>query len=57
MLLGDRVEKMLKTLGADKMAKLYEHVGRKPCNCAKRREALNEWHRKAAEWLEKNGES
>ena len=42
MLLGDRVEAALKTLGADKVAKLYEKIGKKPCGCASRRQALNE---------------
>ena len=53
MLLGDRVEQMLKSVGADKLAKLYEQIGRKPCGCAGRRDALNEWHKKALEWFEK----
>ena len=52
-LLGNRIEAALKTLGADKVAKFYEKVGRKPCNCAGRREQLNEWHRKAIETIEK----
>lgn len=54
MLLGDRVERMMKMIGADKVAKMYEQIGRKPCGCAGRKAALNEWHRKAAEWLETN---
>ncbi len=51
-LLGNRVEAALKTLGADKVAKFYERVGRKPCGCAGRREALNRWHLKAMETIE-----
>ena len=43
-LLGNRVENILKTLGGDKVAALVEKVGRKPCGCAGRRDALNRWH-------------
>ncbi len=51
-LLGNRIESALKTIGADKVAKFYEKVGRKPCGCAGRREALNKWHLKAIQVLE-----
>ncbi len=43
-LLGNRVDTLLKSLGADRVAKLIEKVGRRPCGCAGRRDALNRWH-------------
>ena len=43
-LLGDRIERLLKTIKADKVAELYEKVGKRPCGCAKRKDALNKWH-------------
>jgi len=43
-LLGDRVTSVLNSLGADKVAKLIEKVGKRPCGCAGRRDALNRWH-------------
>lgn len=54
MLLGDRVEQLLKGVGADKLSKMYEEIGNKPCGCAGRKEALNQWHLKAKTWLEKH---
>jgi len=45
-LLGDHVNKMLTLMGGDKVAKLIEKVGRRPCGCGGRKEKLNEWHRK-----------
>lgn len=52
-LLGDKVEKALRLVGADKVAKIYEKVGRRPCGCAGRKEALNRWHRRVLEEIEK----
>lgn len=54
MLLGDRIEQLMKTVGADKVARMYEEIGGRPCGCAGRKKALNEWHEKALQWLEKN---
>ena len=39
--LGDTVEKISKTVGADKVAKVYEKVTGKSCGCAARRDKLN----------------
>ena len=44
--LGDRVEKVLKKVGADKVARTVERVTKKPCGCQKRKQALNDWHKK-----------
>lgn len=43
-LLGNRVDAILKSLGGKRVSKLIEKVGRRPCNCAGRRDALNRWH-------------
>ena len=51
-LLGDRVERLLKTIKADKLAKLYERIGKKPCGCERRKAALNRWHHRALDVLE-----
>jgi len=40
-LLGDMTEAMLKKVGADKLAKYYERISGRPCNCAGRKQALN----------------
>lgn len=39
--LGDDVQKVAKMIGADKIAKVYERVTGKPCNCGKRQDWLN----------------
>lgn len=44
-LLGDMTADVLKKVGADKLAKAYERLTGKPCNCANRRIALNRIHR------------
>lgn len=44
-LLGDMTEAMLKQIGADKLAKFYERKTGKPCNCAGRKQTLNNIHR------------
>ncbi len=43
-LLGDRVTKVLNSLGGDKVARIIEKVGRRPCRCKQRADALNRWH-------------
>lgn len=45
-LLGDKVETVIEALGGKQIAKAIERVTKKPCNCAKRKEALNNLHRK-----------
>ncbi len=44
-LLGDYTEAMLKKIGAEHLVKAYERVTKKPCNCSKRRQAMNNIHR------------
>lgn len=44
-LLGDHTAALLQKIGADKLARAYERVTGKPCNCANRRAALNRIHR------------
>ena len=56
-LLGDRVEAAMKTIGADKVAKLYSKLGRKPCGCAGRKAALNKWHMNALDFINKDKSS
>lgn len=45
-LLGDIVEDGLKKVHADKIAAAISSVTKKPCGCAKRKEALNTMHQK-----------
>ena len=45
-LLGDHVDRILKSLGGNKVAEIIEKVGHRPCGCGGRKEKLNEWHRK-----------
>lgn len=45
-LLGDKVEEIIKKMHGDKLAKAYEKVTGRPCGCQKRKEALNNLHRK-----------
>jgi len=44
--LGDKVERVMKRIGADKVAKAYEQVTKKPCGCQKRKQMLNDLDRK-----------
>lgn len=44
-LLGDMTAEMLKKVGAEKLTKAYERITGKPCNCANRRNMLNNIHR------------
>lgn len=46
-LLGDLTEETLKKMGADKLVKFYERTTGKPCNCANRKQVLNNLHRAA----------
>lgn len=40
-LLGDKTAELLKKAGVDKLARAYERLTKRPCNCKGRREALN----------------
>ncbi len=44
--LGDRVEKVIEKVGGKKVAKAYEKVTKRPCGCQKRKQALNNWHKR-----------
>lgn len=44
-LVGDVSAELLKKVGADKLARAYERLSGRPCNCAGRRQALNNIHR------------
>jgi hypothetical protein len=46
-LLGDLTEETLKKMGADKLVKFYERTTGRPCNCANRKQVLNNLHRAA----------
>ena len=46
MLLGDRVENLLDTLGSKQIAKAIEQITNRPCNCAQRKELLNKLHQR-----------
>jgi len=50
-LAGDELEEILKRMGADKLAAAYEEVSGKDCGCDKRKQWLNNLHRKFKEWL------
>lgn len=52
-LLGDRVEAALKTVGADKVARQVERVTKRPCGCGKRRDALNNVHKRIRSHMRK----
>lgn len=45
-LLGDKVEEVLQKVGADKVAKKVEKVTKRPCGCQKRKNKLNNLHRR-----------
>ena len=49
-LLGDEVEKLLEKIGADKLAEAYEEITDHDCGCDKRKEWLNNLHRKWKDW-------
>ena len=52
-LAGDELEEILKKLGADKLAEAYEEVTGKDCGCSKRKEWLNNLHRRIKNWFKK----
>lgn len=43
-LLGDKVEKNLKRVGADKIADAYQKTTKRDCGCGKRKARLNRLH-------------
>lgn len=45
-LLGDLTEETLRKLRADRVARAYTRITKKPCGCGQRKEKLNELHRK-----------
>ena len=45
-LFGDKLERRLKQVGADKVVEKVEKITGKPCGCAKRKKFLNDVHRK-----------
>lgn len=55
-LLGDATEQALKKLGADKIAKYYERTTGRPCNCANRKQVLNNLHRAAQRMIERQSQ-
>lgn len=52
-LLGDMTADALKKLGADKLVKFYERKTGRACNCAGRKEMLNNLHRAAQRIVER----
>lgn len=52
-LLGDMTEDALKALGADKIAKFYQRTTGRACNCAGRKQILNNLHRAAQRIVER----
>lgn len=53
-LLGDMAEDALKTFGADKLVQFYERKTGRSCNCAGRRQMLNNIHRAAQRAFERS---
>lgn len=45
-LLGDVTADMLRKMRADRIARAYTKITKKPCNCKQNKEMLNEVHRK-----------
>lgn len=54
-LLGDLTEETLRLLRADRVARAYTRITKKPCNCGQRKEKLNELHRKWREAQARKG--
>lgn len=46
--LGDKVEKIAKKVGADKVAEAVERITKRPCGCKKRKEWLNRFGQRLA---------
>lgn len=49
--LGDKVSKVLDKVGAAKVSRTVRKLTgqKKPCGCQKRRESMNNWHKKQIE--------
>lgn len=49
--LGDKVSKVLDKVGVAKVHRSYRRLTnqKKPCGCQKRKEALNNWHKRQIE--------
>jgi len=45
-LLGNKLERRLKDIKVNKISEIFTKVTGKPCGCNKRKEALNNLHRK-----------
>lgn len=52
-LLGEMTQDALKKIGADKVAKFYERTTGRACNCAGRRQMLDNLHRAAQRIVER----
>lgn len=52
-LLGDYTADALKAIGADKIAEFYERKTGRGCNCAGRKQTLNNLHRAAQRMVER----
>lgn len=48
-LLGDKVERILHKVGADKVARIIERNTGRPCGCKKRKEFLNKLQKQMQE--------
>lgn len=48
--LGNELEKVLKEIGADQLAELYEETTGNDCGCEKRKEWLNAKHAQLKKW-------
>lgn len=53
-LAGDELEKILKSIGADELAKAYEEATGNDCGCDERKEWLNNLHLKFKRFWNKN---
>lgn len=52
-LIGDELEEFLAKLNMDKLAKKYEEVSGKDCGCDKRKEWLNNFHKRIKNWFKR----
>ena len=52
-LAGDELEEILKKLGADKLQEAYEEATGKDCGCSKRKEWLNNLHKRIKGWFKR----
>lgn len=43
--LGDKVEKVIDSVGGKRIARAYNAVTKKPCNCKKRKTRINQLHK------------